>query len=80
MSRYVDGFVLPIRKDQIDDYREVAAAAGKIWKEHGALEYIECAGDDMKSGDMLAFPDMASAGPDEIGRVRVDRFRISRAP
>lgn len=41
MSRYVDGFVLPIKKERVADYKKLASKAGKIWKEHGALQYVE---------------------------------------
>lgn len=57
--KYVDGFVLPIAEEQIDRYRDIALRAGGIWKEHGALEYIECVGNDLERTEMLAFPDMA---------------------
>ncbi len=66
MSTYTDGFVLCIPKDKLDDYTQLASRAGQIWREHGALEYRECAGDDMEAKDMVAFPEMAQAGPDEI--------------
>jgi uncharacterized protein YbaA (DUF1428 family) len=59
MSKYVDGFVLPIRKDQIEKYRAIAGNAGRIWKEHGALEYMECEGDDLDIKDMLSFRKIA---------------------
>ena len=45
--KYVDGFVLPVKKSKLKDYRKLAAASGKIWKKHGALEYFECVGDDL---------------------------------
>jgi uncharacterized protein YbaA (DUF1428 family) len=45
--RYVDGFVLPVPEKNLKDYRKIAQKAGKIWKEHGALEYIEAVGDDL---------------------------------
>lgn len=45
--RYVDGFVLPVPKKNIEAYQKIAKAAGKIWKEHGALEYVEAVGDDL---------------------------------
>lgn len=61
MSRYIDGFVLPIAKDQLETYRDIASRAGAIWKEHGALEYVECRGDDFEAGDMISFPAMAGA-------------------
>jgi uncharacterized protein YbaA (DUF1428 family) len=62
MTRYVDGFVIPIAKSRIDDYRLVAEKAAKIWKEHGALDYWECIGDDM---DVMSFPQLANVTPDE---------------
>ena len=65
MSRYIDGFVLPISKDKLEKYTKVATKAAAIWKEHGALEYVEAAGDDMEAHDMTAFPKMAGAGADE---------------
>ena len=48
MPRYADGFLLAVPKRKLDAYRKISQKAGKIWKEHGALEYIECAGDDLK--------------------------------
>lgn len=66
MGRYIDGFVIPIPKDRVDDYRRMAEQTAKIWKEHGALDYWECVGDDMAATDMVPFPQLAQAGPDEI--------------
>lgn len=54
MARYVDGFVLPIPKKNLKAYQRMARIGGKIWKKHGALEYFECVGDDLKP-DMGAF-------------------------
>ncbi len=69
MERYVDGFVLPVENDNVDDYREMAAEAGQMWIEHGALEYFEGVGDDLDPdvGDetVWTFPEMAGTGPDE---------------
>ena len=48
MARYVDGFVIPVPKRNIQVYRRVARKAGKVWIEHGALEFRECVGDDLK--------------------------------
>ncbi len=60
MPRYVDGFVIPLKKKNLAAYRRMAAKAGKLWKEHGALEYMECAGDDLKIKGMVAsFPKLA---------------------
>ncbi|HEY5706437.1 MAG TPA: DUF1428 domain-containing protein [Terrimicrobiaceae bacterium] len=65
MAHYVDGFVLPIPKDKIDLYRSIAEQAGKVWREHGALEYRECVAEDMDAKDMVSFPQLAGATPDE---------------
>jgi uncharacterized protein YbaA (DUF1428 family) len=56
MARYVDGFVLPVPKRNLDAYRRQARKAGKIWREHGALEYRECVADDVKVGKLTSFP------------------------
>jgi uncharacterized protein YbaA (DUF1428 family) len=61
MSKYIDGFVIPVPKENIEKYREVAAKAGAIWKEHGALEYIEAVGDDLEVKDLVTFPQLAGA-------------------
>jgi len=47
--RYVDGFVLPLKKKNLPAYRRIARLAGKVWREHGALEYVECIGDSFVS-------------------------------
>ena len=56
MSKYVDGFVLPVPKRNIGAYRRMAQSAGKIWREHGALDYKECVGDDLKVKMGMPFP------------------------
>ena len=66
MARYVDGFVLPVPKKNIDAYRRMARKAGKVWREHGALEYIECVGDDVKPGKWTSFPQSVKLKPDEV--------------
>ena len=53
---YVDGFVLPLPKTNIERYREIAAKCGAIWREHGALEFRECIADDVKPGKLTSFP------------------------
>lgn len=55
-ARYVDGFVLPVQKRKIDAYRRLAQKAGKIWKEHGALEFRECVADYMRAKFATPFP------------------------
>lgn len=59
--RYVDGYVLPVPKKNLAAYRRMAEKAGKIWREHGALEYRECAGDDLKVKFGIPFPRLAKA-------------------
>ena len=54
--RYVDGFVVPVKKKMLDEYRKIARRAGKIWMEHGALEYVECVSEDVKKGKLTSFP------------------------
>ena len=53
---YVDGFVLAVPKKSIEKYRAISRKAGKVWREHGALEYRECMGDDVKPGKLTSFP------------------------
>jgi uncharacterized protein YbaA (DUF1428 family) len=65
MGRYIDGFVIPVPKDRIEDYRRVAEKAALVWKEYGALDYWECVGDDLDGPGMVSFPQPAGAGPDE---------------
>lgn len=65
MSRYIDGFVIPVPKNRMDEYQLVAEKAAKIWKEHGALDYWECVGDDMDVKEVLTFPQLTNAKPDE---------------
>ena len=63
---YVDGFVLPVPKKNLDAYRKLARKAGKIWKEYGALEYVECVEDDVKPGKLTSFPQAVKLKPDEV--------------
>ncbi len=65
MKTYVDGFVIPIPKDKVDEYRSIASAAGKIWMEHGALEYRECIGEDLQTEHGAGFPKIAGCAPHE---------------
>ena len=81
---YVDGFVLPVPKKNLAAYRRIAQQAGKIWKEYGALEYIECVGDDVKPGKLTSFPQSVKLKPDEtvvfswiVYKSRAQRDRIN---
>jgi uncharacterized protein YbaA (DUF1428 family) len=53
---YVDGFVLPVPKKKVPEYRAMARKANKVWREHGALEFRECIADDVKVGKRTSFP------------------------
>ena len=64
--KYVDGFVLPVPKKNLAAYRKMARAAGKVWKEYGALEYVECAADDVKPGKHTSFPQSVKLKPGEV--------------
>jgi uncharacterized protein YbaA (DUF1428 family) len=59
--KYVDGFVLVVPKKSVKAYERMAQAAGKIWREHGALEFRECVGDDLNTKMGLPFPKLAKA-------------------
>jgi uncharacterized protein YbaA (DUF1428 family) len=65
MARYVDGFVLPVPRKNVNAYRRIAQKAGRIWREHGALEYIECVADDVKPGKLTSFPRSVKLKPGE---------------
>ena len=63
---YVDGFVLPVPKKNLATYKKIAKKAAVVWKEHGAVEYRECVGDDMKIKGMLGFPEMVKPKKGEV--------------
>ena len=63
--RYVDGYVLPVPKKNVAAYRRMAQKAGKVWREHGALEFIECVADDVKPGKHTSFPQSVKLKPGE---------------
>ena len=65
MGNYVDGFVLPVPKANLDAYRRIAEEAGKVWREYGALDYVECVADDVKPGEITSFPQSVKLEPDE---------------
>jgi len=84
MAQYVDGFVLPIPKDKFPEYRRMARKAGKVWREHGALEYRECVADDVKKGKVTSFPQSVKLKPGETVvfswitfKSRADRNRVN---
>ncbi|RWL08097.1 MAG: DUF1428 family protein [Mesorhizobium sp.] len=63
---YVDGFVLAVPKANLDAYKELAKTAGDVWKEHGALAFVECVGDDVPYGEVTSFPRAVQAKDDEV--------------
>lgn len=84
MSKYIDGFLIPISAANIEQYQEIAAKAGEIWKEYGALEYYECMGDDLEHDKMISFTKSANTKEGEtvifsfiIFESREERDRIN---
>lgn len=64
--QYVDGYVLPVPKKNVEAYRKLAKKAGKIWREHGALDYRECVAEDVKPGKRTSFPQSVKLKADEV--------------
>ena len=56
MPKYVDGFVVPVPRKKLQEYRRMAAKAGRVWLDHGALDFVECVADDVKPGKVTSFP------------------------
>ena len=62
---YVDGFVVPVKKKRLNEYKRMAEKCSKIWREYGAIEYRECVADDVKWGKRTSFPRSVKARPGE---------------
>lgn len=82
---YVDGFVVPVPKQKLDEYREWSRKSGELWKQAGALEYVECVGDDVPSGKITSFPQSVKLEADEVVvlswivyKSKEDRDRINK--
>jgi len=82
---YVDGFIVAVPNKNLSAYRRMAQKAGKIWMEHGALQYIECVGDDVPMGKLTSFPQSVKLKPDEtvvfawiVYKSRTQRDRINK--
>jgi uncharacterized protein YbaA (DUF1428 family) len=80
---YVDGFVLPVPKKKLNAYWKMARLAGKVWKDHGAIDYVECVADDVKVGKRTSFPRSVKLKRGEtvvfswiVYKSRADRDRI----
>ena len=66
MPRYADGFVIVVPKKNLKAYEAISKKAGKVWKEYGALEYLECVGDDLNMKFGTPFPKLAKTKPNEV--------------
>ncbi len=80
---YVDGFVVPVPKKNVEAYRAMARKAGKVWRDHGALEFRECIADDVKVGKRTSFPRSVKLKGNEtvmfsyiVYKSRADRDRV----
>jgi uncharacterized protein YbaA (DUF1428 family) len=81
---YVDGFIVPVPKKNIAAYRTMSRKAGKVWREHGALDYHECVADDVKVGKLTSFPRSVKLKANEtvvfswiVYKSRKDRDRVN---
>ena len=63
---YVDGFIVPVPKARLEDYKKLARTAGEVWKEHGALSFMECVADDVPYGELTSFPRAVQVKDDEV--------------
>jgi uncharacterized protein YbaA (DUF1428 family) len=84
MAKYVDGFVLPLPIANLAAYRRMARAASRVWREHGALEYRECIGEDLEVQGLVPFPRRIKLKPGEtvvfawiVFKSRRDRDRVN---
>jgi len=82
---YVDGFVLPVPEKNLKAYRAIAQKAGKIWREHGALQYVEAVGDDLDNKWGVSFPQLIKVKPGEkplfsfiVYKSRADRDKVNK--
>ena len=82
---YVDGFLLPVPKKKVNAYRTMARKAGKVWREHGAVEFRECIGVDLKQKWSSTFPKLLKTKPSEtvffswiVYKSRKDRDRVTK--
>ena len=86
MPKYVDGFVLPVPKKNLEAYRKMSVKASKVWMDHGAIEYRECAGDDLAGAFGPAFTKVMKCKPGETVvfawvtyRSRAHRDKVNKA-
>jgi uncharacterized protein YbaA (DUF1428 family) len=86
MARYVDGYVVPIKKRKVKDYLRMAKLGARLWKDHGALAYTETVGEDLRAPFGMGFRKMARLAPDEtvifawvVFRSRAHRDKVNAA-
>ena len=82
---YVDGFLVPVPKNKVQAYRRIAQKAGRVWKKHGALEFRECSGDDLKVKGVVSFTRVSRLKPGEtvmfswiVFKSRAHRDRVNK--
>jgi uncharacterized protein YbaA (DUF1428 family) len=82
---YVDGYILPVPRKKLAAYRRMAADAGKVWRKHGALQYVEAVADDVKPGKWTSFPQAVKLKRGEVVifsfvvyRSRAQRDRVNQ--
>ncbi len=63
---YVDGFVAPVKRDKVDAYRALSAKSAAVWKDFGAIDYVECVADDVQPGKLTSFPQAVQLQEDEV--------------
>ena len=63
---YVDGFLVAVQKDRLDEYKKIAEIAAEVWMENGATSYMEAAADDVPYGELTSFPRAVMAKDDEV--------------
>ena len=63
---YVDGFILPVPKKNLGVYKKWAKLAGKVWLDHGAIDYVECMADDVEAGELTSFPQSVKLKKGEV--------------
>jgi uncharacterized protein YbaA (DUF1428 family) len=83
---YVDGFVIPVPKKKLGDYKKMARLAGRVWRDHGAVDFVECVADDAPVGKRTSFPRSVKLKADEtvifswiVYRSRAHRDRVNAA-
>ena len=66
MAQYIDAFVAPVPRKNLAAYRRMSRKSAKIWREHGAIQYVECIADDVKKGKVTSFPRSVNLKPSEV--------------